>query len=51
MVGVDGTNKNILDNFNREWPDDVECTSSVIESLKSSGVWDLDEKIYKKYQL
>ena len=51
MVGVDGTNKNLLDNFHREWPDDVECTSSVVESLKSRGIWDLDEKIYKKYQL
>ncbi|MCW8894942.1 menaquinone biosynthesis decarboxylase [Sulfurimonas sp.] len=51
MVGIDGTNKNLLDAFNREWPDDVECTPSVVESLKSKGIWDLDEKIYKKFQL
>ncbi len=51
MIGVDGTNKNLLDNFDREWPDDVECTSSVVESLKNRGIWDLDEKSYKKYQL
>ncbi|MCW8954668.1 MAG: menaquinone biosynthesis decarboxylase [Sulfurimonas sp.] len=51
MVGIDGTNKNLLDGFNREWPDDVECTPSVVESLKSKGIWDLDEKIYKKFQL
>ena len=51
MVGVDGTNKNMLDGFNREWPDDVDCTSSVVESLKSKGLWDLDEKLYEKFQL
>ena len=51
MVGIDGTNKNLLDGFEREWPDDVDCTLSVIESLKSKKLWDLDDDIYKKYQL
>jgi len=51
MVGIDGTNKNDLDGFTREWPDDVDCTQSVVESLKSKGLWDLEEKLYKKYQL
>ncbi|QOY55588.1 menaquinone biosynthesis decarboxylase [Candidatus Sulfurimonas marisnigri] len=51
MVGVDGTNKNILDGFSRVWPDDVECTPSVVELLKEKGVWDLDDKTYKKFQL
>jgi len=51
MVGIDGTNKNSLDNFTREWPDDVECTKSVIESLKEKGVWDLEDKIFDQYQL
>ena len=51
MVGIDGTNKNELDNYTREWPDDVDCTPSVIESLKLKGIWDFDEKLYDKYQL
>ncbi|MEA2099286.1 MAG: menaquinone biosynthesis decarboxylase [Campylobacterota bacterium] len=51
MVGVDGTNKTSLDGFNREWPDDVDCTPSVIESLKTRGIWDLTDKEYKDYQL
>jgi len=51
MVCIDGTNKNELDDFTREWPDDVECTSSVVESLKQRGIWDLDDEIYNKYQL
>jgi len=51
MVGVDGTNKNMLDGFSRRWPDDVDCTLSVIDSLKSKGVWDLNEKLHEKFQL
>ena len=51
MIGIDGTNKSLLDGFEREWPDDVECTQSVVDSLKSKDVWNLDEDIYKKYQL
>ena len=51
MVGVDGTNKNRLDGFSREWPDDVDCTQSVVDNLKTKGVWDFDEKSYKKFQL
>jgi 4-hydroxy-3-polyprenylbenzoate decarboxylase len=51
MVGVDGTNKNALDGFERRWPDDVDCTPSVVESLKSKGVWDLSENLYQKFQL
>ena len=51
MVGVDGTNKNKFDGFTRRWPDDVDCTQSVVNFLKEKGVWDLDEEIYKKLQL
>lgn len=51
MVGIDGTNKAIVDGFSREWPDDVECTPSVVEALKSKALWDLDEKLYNKFQL
>ena len=51
MVGVDGTNKTIVDGFSREWPDDVDCTQSVVDSLKERNLWDLDEVLYQKYQL
>ena len=51
MVGVDGTTKNALDGFERRWPDDVDCTLSVVESLKSKGVWDLSQNMYEKFQL
>ena len=51
MVGVDGTNKTALDGFTREWPDDVECSKSVIDSLKEKNLWDIDDKIVQHYQL
>jgi len=51
MVGVDGTNKSAIDGFTREWPDDVDCTPSVIESLKEKSLWDLEEKLFNKFQL
>jgi 4-hydroxy-3-polyprenylbenzoate decarboxylase len=51
MVGIDGTNKTAVDGFTREWPDDVECTPSVVKTLKQRAIWNLDEKLYNKFQL
>ena len=51
MVGIDGTNKSKVDGFTREWPDDVDCSASVVESLKKKSLWDLDDKTYEKFQL
>jgi 4-hydroxy-3-polyprenylbenzoate decarboxylase len=51
MVGIDGTNKNAFDGFHREWPDDVDCTQSVVDSLKTRGIWNLEEKDFDFYQL
>jgi len=50
-VCVDGTNKTPVDGFSREWPDDVDCTLSVVNSLKERGLWDLDEENFDKFQL
>ena len=51
IVAIDGTTKTSVDGFEREWPGDVECTPSVVERLKSLGLWDLDPKREMKYQL
>ena len=51
MVAIDGTNKSAVDGFTREWPDDVDCTPSVVEELKRKSLWTLDENLHKKYQL
>ncbi len=50
MVGVDGTNKNAIDGFTRRWPDDVDCTPSVMASLQERGLW-VDDELMTKYQL
>jgi 4-hydroxy-3-polyprenylbenzoate decarboxylase len=49
-VGIDGTNKNLIDGFNRRWPDDVECTPSVVERLKELDLWDLSKELEDKYR-
>ncbi len=51
MVGVDGTNKTSLDGFTREWPDDVDCTQSIVDDLKERGLWNLEDELYERYQL
>jgi 4-hydroxy-3-polyprenylbenzoate decarboxylase len=51
LVGVDGTNKNSLDGFEREWPGDVECTPSVISSLVDREILKMDESLQEKFQL
>jgi len=51
LVGVDGTNKNTLDGFEREWPGDVECTPSVLHSLQERNVLEKDDDLYHRFQL
>ncbi len=51
LVGVDGTNKNSLDGFEREWPGDVECTPSVIQSLRERKVLEMDDLLQERFQL
>ena len=51
MIGVDGTNKDPMDGFAREWPGDVLCDKAVFEDLRSRGLIDLDDETVKKYQL
>ena len=48
-VCVDATNKNNLDNFKREWPDDVVCTKSVIDDLRNRKVIDIDDDFISKW--
>ncbi|RBQ32552.1 menaquinone biosynthesis decarboxylase [Arcobacter sp. FW59] len=48
---LDGTNKNSLDGFTRRWPDDVDCTKSVIDSLRERKIIDIDDEFIKKFYL
>jgi len=51
VVFLDGTNKNTLDGFEREWPGDVECTPDVLKSLKERGLLEIEESLIHKFQL
>ena len=52
IIGIDGSNKNALDGFTREWPPDVDTTYEVIEKLKKSGLIEgISEEELKKYQV
>jgi 4-hydroxy-3-polyprenylbenzoate decarboxylase len=48
-IGIDATNKNSHDNFQRRWPDDVTCTAEVIEDLRNRGLLDIDDQFIKKW--
>jgi 4-hydroxy-3-polyprenylbenzoate decarboxylase len=51
FIIVDGTNKNELDGFSREWPDDTHCTKEVLDNLQKRGIIDIDEQFIKKFGL
>ncbi len=51
VIAIDGTAKNSLDNFSREWPDDVVCNRDVLNSLMSRKIIDIDENFIKKLAL
>jgi len=51
ILFIDGTNKNALDGFEREWPGDVDCSPAVLASLKERGVIEIDDSIIEKFQL
>ncbi|NQY93538.1 MAG: UbiD family decarboxylase, partial [Campylobacteraceae bacterium] len=50
-IALDATNKNHLDNYTRTWPDDVDCTREVLDSLQKRGLINLDETFEKQFQL
>jgi 4-hydroxy-3-polyprenylbenzoate decarboxylase len=52
IVGIDGTNKNEIDGFEREWPPDVDTTTEIIEKLKNLGLIEgISEEELKKFQI
>ena len=52
VIGIDGSNKNELDGFNKEWPPDVDITKEVIQKLKNLGLIEgISEEELKKYQI
>ncbi len=48
---IDATAKGVLESHTRAWPNDVNCTHSVLERLVDLGVINKDEKLWQKYQI
>ena len=48
-IGIDATNKNTLDNFQRIWPDDVVCTKSVIDDLRNRNIINVSDEFLSKW--
>ena len=48
---LDATDKNSHDNFKRRWPDDVDCTKEVIESLRERKIIDVSDEFINKFYL
>ncbi len=50
-IGVDGTNKGVLENFPRRWPDDTDCDMDVIMDLKKRGLLNIDDEFLKRFYI
>ncbi len=51
IIGIDGTNKSEIDGFNREWPDDVNCSKIVIEDLRKRGLIEISDEEIEYFQI
>ncbi len=48
---VDATNKNKYDDFKRTWPNDVNCTKSVLRSLEKRDIINISKEFKRKFHL
>ncbi len=44
FIAVDGTNKNALDGYSRQWPGDTHCDAVTLERLAEKGLVELDSE-------
>lgn len=51
FIGVDATNKNHLDGFERDWPGDVYCERDILDSLIKRNIIELDDATIDMFQL
>ena len=48
---IDATNKNKFDDFKRPWPNDVDCTKSVLKSLEKREIINISKEFKRKFHL
>jgi len=49
FIAIDGTNKNSLDGYEREWPDDTDCDQEVLKSLINRKLIPNNKELLKYY--
>ncbi len=49
FVIIDATNKNALDGFDRQWPDDVTCDGQIIKELNEKNIINTNKEFLKHY--
>ncbi len=50
-IGIDATNKTLLDGYTREWPGDTNCDQKVIKSLQKKGLITQNKEFLKNYHV
>ncbi|MDO4673936.1 menaquinone biosynthesis decarboxylase [Campylobacter sp.] len=50
-VGVDATAKGELEGYEREWPQQTDCTKSVVDSLILRKILEDEAEIFKKFEI
>lgn len=51
-IFIDATDKNICDDYHKQWPEETDCTPYVIESLRDKGLLDtIDDDFMKRFQI
>ncbi|QKF64487.1 menaquinone biosynthesis decarboxylase [Campylobacter corcagiensis] len=51
QICVDATQKSQLDGYTRGWPDEVDCTKSVIDSLRKRGLINVSDEFIEKFEI
>ena len=51
QICIDATSKGEIENYPRKWPDETNCTRSVINELIKKGLLENDLKFFEKYEI
>ncbi len=51
FIGIDATNKSLIDGYTREWPKDTDCNQEVLKKLQARGLITKNRELLKKYHV
>ena len=50
-IGVDATEKSLIDGYKREWPKQTDCNKEVVDWLIKNGVVEGDLELFNRYEI